>query len=104
MVVSSLKRDADISRIYADSIAELPPDRLIAHFGVNAADFDSMQRTFLNDAAKLLDLEERGDFRFFDSEELETICEGAGLEVIGRDFSFGSPPQAVVVTARKPLV
>lgn len=101
LVISSLKRDADISRLYVESIAELPPDRLSAHFGVNVSEFHSMQRNFLNDAAKLLELEERGKFRFFDAEELEELCKDAGLTVIGRDFSFGVPPQAIVVTATK---
>ena len=51
IVVSSMKRDADISKIYVDSIAELPPDRQKAHFGLSQQQFEAMQQDFLNDAA-----------------------------------------------------
>jgi ubiquinone/menaquinone biosynthesis C-methylase UbiE len=102
LVVSSMKRDADISRIYVDSIAELPPDRRVAHFGVGSDEFEEIQRVFLNDAARLLHLEEIGRFRFWDAEELAAMCADTGLEVLHVDRALGTPPQAVVVTARRP--
>jgi ubiquinone/menaquinone biosynthesis C-methylase UbiE len=103
LVVSSMKRDADISRIYVDAITELPPDRRRAHFGVDPDEFDELQRVFLNDAARLLHLEESGRFHFWQAEELAAMCAEAGLEVEATDVAFGSPPQAVVVTARRPV-
>ena len=103
LVVSSMRRDADISRIYVDAISELPPDRRLSHFGVDSDSFDDVQRVFLNDAARLLQLEEAGRFQFWDGEELAAICERAGFEPLSYELAFGDPPQAVVVTARRPL-
>lgn len=104
LVISSMRRDADISRIYVDSIAELPPDRRASHFGDESAeDFEELQRVFLNDAAKLIQLEEEGRFRFFDLEELRSMTLAAGLRPVYEDYAFGDPPQAVIVTAIKPI-
>lgn len=103
LVISSMKRDADISRIYLDSIAELPPDRRRAHFGLEPEDFDALQRVFMNDAARLLQLEEVGRFSFWDREELAAMCESVGFEIVAQATAFGIPPQAVVITARRPL-
>jgi hypothetical protein len=57
---------------------------------------------FLNDAAKLMQLEEEGRFRFFDLDELRTMIIAAGLRPVYEDYAFGDPPQAVIVTAIKP--
>jgi len=103
LVLSSMRRDADISRIYVASLAELPPDRRRVHFGREAADdFDELQRVFLNDAARLMQLEEEGRFRFFDAPELEQLVRRAGLEPVSSERGFGDPPQAVVLRARRP--
>lgn len=103
IVLSTLKRDADISRIYVDGIAELPPDRVRARFGDEASrEFDALQRRFLNDAARLLDLEEQGLFRFWDAAELVELVEKAGFIEVEAAHAFGDPPQAVVVSARRP--
>lgn len=102
VVVSSLRKDADISMIYMEGLAELPPDRVREHFGdAGEARFAELQRRFLNDAARLLDLEEEGRFTFWDTEELAALAAQAGLKVVRSDMAFGSPPQAVVVTARR---
>lgn len=100
LVLSSLSRDADISKIYVDGIAELPPDRVQALFGkTGAREFGELQRWFLSDAAKLLDLEEEGRFRFWDADELVELVEAAGFDQVKSEPSFGEPPQAVVVSA-----
>jgi SAM-dependent methyltransferase len=102
-VLSSMKRDADISRIYVDGIAELPPDRVREHFGREASrEFGTLQRRFLNDAVRLLDLEEQGLFRFWDADELIELVEKAGFCEVEATPAFGDPPQAVVVSARRP--
>lgn len=102
LVLSTLKRDADISRIYMDGIAELPPDRVREHFGEAASrEFNNLQRRFLNDAARLLDLEEQGLFRFWDAAELVLLVEKAGFSDVEAAQAFGDPPQAVVVSARR---
>jgi SAM-dependent methyltransferase len=103
LVLSSLRRDADISRIYVEGIAELPPDRVRDHFGEAAvADFEAMQRRFLNDAARLIDFEESGHFRFWNAIELEELVGKAGFVEVRSRAAFGEPPQAVVIGARRP--
>ena len=100
LVLSSLSRDADISKIYVDGIAELPPDRVQALFGETGMnEFGELQRWFLSDAAKLLDLEEEGRFRFWDADELADMVAAAGFEHVRSEPSFGDPPQAVVISA-----
>jgi ubiquinone/menaquinone biosynthesis C-methylase UbiE len=102
-VVSSLRRDADISKIYTTGIAELQADRVADLFGADvAARFETLQREFLNSASRLLDLEEGGRFRFFDEDELVALLEGAGFTGIASRLSFGEPPQAIVVSGRRP--
>ena len=53
-------------------------------------------------AAKILDLEESGAFRFWDADELEQLVREAGFEPRRSEPSLGSPPQAVVVAALRP--
>lgn len=104
LVLSSMRRDADISRIYVNALAELPPDRRQVHFGPESAkQFEQIQRVFLNDAATLVRLEEEGRFRFYDADELESMIRGAGLIPEKSQLAFGSPPQAVIVSAVRPL-
>jgi len=103
LVLSSMRKDADISRIYVNALAELPPDRRIAHFGPDAArHFEQIQRVFLNDAATLVRLEEEGRFRFYDADELESMLLEVGLVPEKRQAAFGSPPQAIIVSALRP--
>jgi ubiquinone/menaquinone biosynthesis C-methylase UbiE len=103
LVVSGLKKDADISKLYVDGVAELRTqegqERLEREV---AANFDLLTQNFLNDASKLLDLEERGRFRFWDTRGLQDLVSKAGFSVVSDEFAFGDPPQAIVVTARKP--
>lgn len=100
IVVSSMRRDADISRIYVNALAELPPDRRQVHFGPESSkQFERIQSVFLNDAATLVRLEEEGRFRFYDIDELEAMLREAGLVPEKSRRAFGSPPQAVIVSA-----
>ena len=102
LVLSTLRRDADISRIYVDGIAELPPDRVRDHFGAEASrDFHVLQRRFLNDAARLMHFEETGLFRFWDAGELVEMVKKAGFQNVRSERTFGTPPQAVVVSAER---
>ena len=102
LVLSTLRRDADISQVYVCGTAELPPDRVRSLFGEEAArDFDTLQRRFLNDASRLLDLEEAGQFQFWDAAELEAMVEAAGFSEIRIEAAFGDPPQALVLNARR---
>ena len=62
---------------------------------------DKALSSFINEAAKLLDFEERGVFRFWDSEELRDLFDEIGFRGIRITEAFGDPPQAWLVTARR---
>jgi hypothetical protein len=101
-VLSTLRRDADISRIHVEGLAELRAGLARQEFGETAADsIDEMARAFLNDASRILDFEEEGTFRFWDLEELEGLTRSAGFVVEEACYAFGEPPQAAVVVARR---
>lgn len=102
LVVSSLRRDADISRIYRDGIAEMSPDKVASLFGSTVAEgLEERFRRFLSEGARILDLEERGYFRFWDEDELASLVREAGFSAVETDRAFGDPPQAIVVSASK---
>jgi ubiquinone/menaquinone biosynthesis C-methylase UbiE/pimeloyl-ACP methyl ester carboxylesterase len=102
LVVSSLRRDADMSRLYTEGVDELRAGRARELFGEEGeAHLDEAARRYLNRAARLLDLEERGTFRFFDPPELEKLLRGAGFTTQATIRSLGDPPQAVVLVAER---
>lgn len=99
--ISSLRRDADISAIYLDGVSELVAkgaEGLALEEGVA---FAELQRSFLNEAAKLLDLEEQGLFRFYDEDELASLVRDSGLRVVSVERALGSPPQAILLVAER---
>jgi ubiquinone/menaquinone biosynthesis C-methylase UbiE/pimeloyl-ACP methyl ester carboxylesterase len=100
LVISTLKRDADISRIHLEGLAELRAGRAEEAFGKEAAgSIDAMARSFLNDASRILDLEEQGTFRFWDLDELAALVRSAGFRVERSFHALGEPPQATVLVA-----
>ena len=102
LVVSSLCRDADISKIYVESSTELRAGTALETFGEDGArTLEATQRSFLNEAAKILDLEETGAFRFWDAAELEQLVMLAGFASVSTRLEFGDPPQAVVLSAER---
>jgi ubiquinone/menaquinone biosynthesis C-methylase UbiE/pimeloyl-ACP methyl ester carboxylesterase len=102
MVISSLRRDADISRLYMEASAEL-------HLGIARHELPELQqetlgtslRNFLNDASKVLELEESGAFHFWEANELTRMVAEAGFTEIQPIPSLGDPPQAVVLSATR---
>jgi ubiquinone/menaquinone biosynthesis C-methylase UbiE len=103
LVLSAPRRDADLSKLYADMMAELPPARVRELFGVGAEQgFESIQRHYLNEAARLLTLEDSGRFHFRDGAELAVIARKAGFAAVESELGLGEPPQAVVLAARRP--
>jgi ubiquinone/menaquinone biosynthesis C-methylase UbiE len=102
LVLSSLRRDADSSCLYADGRAELHPQRMKELFAeVPESEFEELQRKFINDNAKIFNFEDDGYFRFWDADELSTLVQKAGFALEGTQTAFGNPPQAVIVTARR---
>jgi len=101
-IISSMKPDSDVSMIftrYTESLrrtggcsADNPlPEKLTAAMDM------------LNEAAGLFELEQEGYFKFFTAEELIAICENSGFKSIQVFRSLGTPPQALIVVARKPM-
>ncbi|MGB0620714.1 MAG: class I SAM-dependent methyltransferase [Myxococcota bacterium] len=102
LVVSALRKDADTSRICVDGVLELREGRALAAFGEEgeAAAAEALG-SFINDAGRLLDLEEQGVFQFWDASELGGLLAEAGFEVSEILPAFGEPPQAWLAVARR---
>jgi ubiquinone/menaquinone biosynthesis C-methylase UbiE/pimeloyl-ACP methyl ester carboxylesterase len=103
LVVSTLRRDADISKIYEDGVAEFSPMRIREAFGeaVASSNPEELARNFLNDGARILSLEEQGRFRFWDRGELADLVKACGFGKVGATHHLGDPPQALIVSARR---
>jgi SAM-dependent methyltransferase len=103
LVVSTLRPDADVSKLYVEGAEELRAGQGAQLFeAAELAHVDDALRTFLNDMARVLDLEERGRFRFWDASDLARLVERAGFRRVRTRPSFGDPPQAIVLSAHKP--
>ncbi len=102
-VISSMVHDADAMMLFHDGLLEYATTEARASLGqaVDGA-FDALVRDFLNDGSRLLDLEERGRFRFWEASELRFAVANAGFVEVEARHEFGEPPQAVIVTARRP--
>jgi len=101
IVVSSLKPDADISQIYSVGVREVLSADLIEELGDDFAEFPKLQREFLNSAARILDWEELGIFRFWGQSELRDLLRGAGFRSVTVTRAFGNPAQAIVACGVK---
>jgi SAM-dependent methyltransferase/pimeloyl-ACP methyl ester carboxylesterase len=104
VVVSSMVRDADAMMLFHDGLVEYATTEARGSLG-KAVDgsFEELVRDFLNDGSRLLDLEERGRFRFWEESELRFAVSNAGFVDIESRHGFGEPPQAIIVAARRPL-
>jgi ubiquinone/menaquinone biosynthesis C-methylase UbiE/pimeloyl-ACP methyl ester carboxylesterase len=101
MVVTTLRPDADISRICVDGAAELRQGLAQREFGEEGVRvLDESIRHVISDAARILDFEELGLFRFWDKAELLRMIRKNGFRVISISSIFGSPPQAIKITAQ----
>ena len=103
LVISSLCRDADISRLYFEAYAELQAGSAAEELPeLRQDDLSRLARSFLNDAARIIEFEGQGAFHFWDPEEFSTWVEEAGFQVLSTERSLGTPPQAVVLSAIRP--
>jgi SAM-dependent methyltransferase len=97
VVVSAPRRDADISKLFSDTVGERFLDNLSQRFGESVlANFEAHQAEFLNNAAKVLELEDDGRFRFYDPGELEDLLRSAGFRGTESHVSFGTPGQFAI--------
>ena len=95
-------RDADISKIYMEGLQELDPLTIRAKFGEEVERrFEELQRDFLSNGSLLMELEETGEFRFWDGEELAGFLESAGFREIAVAPALGDPAQASIVSATR---
>ncbi len=100
MVITTLRPDADISRICVDGAAELRQGLAQHEFGeAGVRHLDESIRNVISDAARILDFEEIGLFRFWDKTELLKLIRVNGFQILSVRSIFGSPPQAVSITA-----
>ena len=103
VVVSSMLRDADGMLLFHDGILEYATTEARGSLGQGIdSSFDKLVRDFLNDGSRLLELEECGRFRFWEETELRFAVANAGFQEIRAQQAFGEPPQAVIVSARRP--
>jgi ubiquinone/menaquinone biosynthesis C-methylase UbiE len=102
-VLSALRPDADTSRIFVEGAEELRRGRALEVFGeMESASLEESFRSFLNDAARLLELEERGVFHFWPEEEISNLLKQGGFSRIRVHHGFGTPPQALIAVGKKP--
>jgi ubiquinone/menaquinone biosynthesis C-methylase UbiE len=100
LVISSLSRDADISRLYTESAGELTlgiARRALP--GLQPEQLRTSLRNFLNDASKVLELEDAGAFQFWETAELIELVTRSGFGKVEARKSLGTPPQAILVSA-----
>ncbi len=107
LVLSSMIRDSDSSRLYLDliDVLERAPSDLLG----DVPDLESRRqgllsacRRFIDHAAELYRVEEEGLFRFYGEVELRHAVACRGFEDIKVERAFGSPPQAIVLTCVRP--
>jgi len=91
LVLSVVRRDFDLSKLYLDQAARLQgdPRKLDA------------TRSLASFMGKLVELEEDGRFRFYDPHGLVSLVEEAGFVDPKPVDGFGLPPTAVIVQCRK---
>ncbi len=103
IVMSGMRRDADVSRICLSGLLELQGGRarkLLAAQGEER--LSRSVRDFISSGGELLDLEGEGLFQFWDREELAQMLRDAGFEDVEVAAGYGSPPQATIVSGLRP--
>jgi len=106
LVLSSMIRDSDTSKMYVDLIARLEQQLPVSK---EAGDDQNTKREellraarrFVDQAAELYRIEEEGLFKFYNADELANEVVYRGFGEVQLYSSFGAPPQAVIVTCNK---
>jgi ubiquinone/menaquinone biosynthesis C-methylase UbiE len=102
LVVSTLRRDADMSKLLVEGVQELRGkwESELSTWGAKV-EFDRAVRGYMNEASRLLDLEESGRFSFWDANEFRALLVAEGFEDVDVTESFGDPPQAIIAVGRR---
>ena len=101
LLISSLRKDADFSKIWTHD-ERILKDRARAAGTVGGEErLTRSLQSFLNDAARVLDLEESGVFQFWEPDEFSALVTCAGFADVHSERALGDPPQAVIVAARR---
>jgi hypothetical protein len=69
--------------------------------GIEDAELSVVAQNFLNDAARILQLEEAGKFRFWEDIELRDLVSNEGFNDVEVMTSLGNPPQALIASATR---
>jgi ubiquinone/menaquinone biosynthesis C-methylase UbiE len=102
LVLSSMKPDTDVSRIYMRLIERLQSSEEVEiPEGFSREDLLNSARSFLNKAAGILNLEEDGAFEFVPREPLVEMLQAAGFRDVRALDSFGDPPQAYILAGTR---
>jgi ubiquinone/menaquinone biosynthesis C-methylase UbiE len=103
VVVSTVRPDADASRLVDELVTRVKSDtRLAPTFGVSPEELASALQKYLSDAARIHELAEEGVFRFFAREELSAMLERAGFGQVKVHETFGRPALVYVAIGVKP--
>jgi ubiquinone/menaquinone biosynthesis C-methylase UbiE/esterase/lipase len=100
LIVSSMKPDTDMSKIYGQMIKRITSGELPIPEDQREKVLTAT-RDFANVAAHLLHLVEERRFRFFHPDELIEMIQTCGLGDVRLMESYGDPPQAFIVQTRK---
>jgi ubiquinone/menaquinone biosynthesis C-methylase UbiE len=102
LIASTLLPDTDMSLPVHRLVEKIKGGGPIPYFA--EMDRDALLialQSYINSAAYLTDLEERKLFRFFNASDLEAFVTASGFSVVELHPTFGSPPQGVIVVARR---
>lgn len=103
LVVSGMRRDADVSRICLSGLLELRGGRagkLLAADGEER--LSQSVRGFISSGGELLDLESEGKFHFWDGHELARMLRDVGFKDVQVIPGYGRPPQATILSGNRP--
>lgn len=101
VVASSIRPDADLSGIYTRLIEDLAAGRVMPPAGTSAERYLRGVREYMSSAAWLLRLADEGTFRFYEADAFRRLFEEAGFEVERVEHTFGTPPRAVLLVAKR---
>jgi ubiquinone/menaquinone biosynthesis C-methylase UbiE len=101
LILSSMKPDLDMSKPLTSLIAKLNSSDFVLPSGVTKEDLLTATRSYINQAASLINLEEERLFRFYSGEELSDLMKSSKFRDMKIHDTFGTPPQAVIVSGLK---